>query len=95
MFFSGVTVEASFFGLVVAGYRCRGAVLQTEQYNGGGAVLQQYSGVGLSAAVAGWGCFAVAICYTLQILAMTKLSSRREEMELCPGLSVQFYFVCY
>ncbi len=25
----------------------------------GGAVLQQYSGVGLSAAVAGWGCFAV------------------------------------
>ncbi len=73
MFCSGVTVEASFFG--VAG--CRGAVLQTEhceQYSGGGAVLQQYSGVGLSAAVAGWDCFAVAIrrnCYTLQILAMT------------------------
>ncbi len=47
-----------------------GAVLQTEQYSGGGAVLQQYSGVGLSA-VAGWGCFAVSIrrnCYTLQIL---------------------------
>ncbi len=34
---------------------------QTEQYSTvqwGGAVLQ-HSGVGLSAAVAGWGCFAV------------------------------------
>ncbi len=59
MFCSDVTVEASFFGLV--GYGCRGAVLQTEQYSGDGAVLQKYSGVGLSAAVAGWGCFAVAI----------------------------------
>ncbi len=72
----------SFFGLVVAGYGYRGAVLQTEQYSGGGAVLQQYSGVRLSAA-AGWGCFAVAIrrnCYTLQILAMTTtISSRREK----------------
>ncbi len=48
LFCSGVTVEASFFGLVVAG--CHGAVLQTEH-------CEQYSGVGLSAAVAGWGCF--------------------------------------
>ncbi len=49
-----------------AGYGCRGAVLQTEQYSGGGAVS--------SSIVAGWGCFAAAIrrnCYTLQILAMT------------------------
>ena len=49
MFCSGVTVEASFFGLVVA--ECCGAVLQTEhceQYSGGGAVLQQY--------IVGWGC---------------------------------------
>ncbi len=41
LFCSGVTIEGSFFGLVVAGYGCRGAVLQTEQYNEGGAVLQQ------------------------------------------------------
>ncbi len=42
--------------LIVAGHGCRGAVLQTEQYSGGGAVLQQ-CGVGLSAAIAGVGLF--------------------------------------
>ncbi len=47
-------------GLVVARYGCRVAVLQTEQYSGVGLFCSS-SGVGLSAAVAGWGCFAVAI----------------------------------
>ncbi len=47
MFCSGVTVEESFFGLVVAGYGCRGAVLQTEQYSGGGAVLESSAGLAI------------------------------------------------
>ncbi len=50
------------------------------------------SGVGLSAAVAGWGCFAAAICRNAADTG-NDYNYRLEEMEPCPGLSVQFFFV--
>ncbi len=60
--------------------------------------------------LAGWGCFAVTVVRDL-VNSLCPLSHssellyaadtgndynyRLEEMEVCPGLSVQFYFLCY